>query len=100
MPDDDGEQVVEVVRDAAGEPADRLHLLRLLELALGLLQLLVRPPGLVEQAAVLERDRRVRREGARDGEVLGGEALLPAGQEAEHADDPVPDPGRDGEEPW
>ena len=28
------EQVVEVVRDAAGEPADRLHLLRLPELVL------------------------------------------------------------------
>ena len=26
---DRGEEVVEVVRDAAGEPADRLHLLRL-----------------------------------------------------------------------
>ena len=32
--EDDGEQVVEVVRDAAGEPADRLHLLRLAELLL------------------------------------------------------------------
>ena len=35
----DGEQVVEVVRDAAGEPADRLHLLRLQELLLELLAL-------------------------------------------------------------
>ena len=25
---DDGEQIVEIVRDTAGEPADRLHLLR------------------------------------------------------------------------
>ena len=32
--DDDGEQVVEVVRDAAGELADRLHLLRLPQLFL------------------------------------------------------------------
>ena len=32
--DDDGEQVVEVVRDAAGELADRLHLLRLPQLLL------------------------------------------------------------------
>ena len=31
-----GEQVVEVVRDAAGEPADGLHLLRLAELLLEL----------------------------------------------------------------
>ncbi len=34
------EQVVEVVRDAAGEPADRLHLLRLP-------QLLLQPPALL-----------------------------------------------------
>jgi hypothetical protein len=33
-PDDDREDVVEVVRDAAGELADRLHLLRLAQLAL------------------------------------------------------------------
>ena len=32
--EDGGQQVVEVVRDAAGEPADRFHLLRLLELPL------------------------------------------------------------------
>src|SRR5581483_4164841 len=30
--EDRGQQVVEVVRDAAGEPADRLHLLRLQKL--------------------------------------------------------------------
>ena len=33
--DDDGQQVVEIVRDAAGELADRLHLLRLAQLRLG-----------------------------------------------------------------
>ena len=33
---DRGQQVVEVVRDAAGEPADRLHLLRLAQLVLEL----------------------------------------------------------------
>ncbi len=38
---DDGQQVVEVVRDAAGEPADRLHLHRLRELFLGGFQLLL-----------------------------------------------------------
>ena len=36
---DDGQQVVEVVRDAAGEPADGLHLLRLAELLLQSLSL-------------------------------------------------------------
>ena len=34
--DDHRQQVVEVVRDAAGEPADRLHLLRLAQLLLEL----------------------------------------------------------------
>ena len=33
--DDDGEQIVEVVRDAAGEAADRFHLLRLAQRVLG-----------------------------------------------------------------
>src|SRR3712207_7947889 len=36
--DDAGQQVVEVMRDAAGELADRLHLLRLAQLLLGLTQ--------------------------------------------------------------
>ena len=48
--DDDGEHVVEVVRDAAGELADRLHLLHLAKLGLGGLALgcfgLERPIGL------------------------------------------------------
>ena len=35
---DGHEQVVEIVRDAAGEPADRLHLLRLAQLLVALLQ--------------------------------------------------------------
>ena len=33
--EDDGEHVVEVVRDAAGQPADRFHLLRLAQRLLG-----------------------------------------------------------------
>ena len=37
--DDDAEQIVEIVRHAAGEIADRLHLLRLAQLRLGLLLL-------------------------------------------------------------
>ena len=40
--DDDGQQVVEVVRDAAGQLADRLHLLRLRKLLLRALQRLLR----------------------------------------------------------
>ena len=38
---DDGQQVVEVVRHAAGEPADRLHLHRLRQLFLRGLELLL-----------------------------------------------------------
>jgi hypothetical protein len=51
----------------------------------------------VEQAGVLQRDRGVGGEGGGDGHVLGGEALLPLGQEAQHADDAVADLGRDRE---
>ena len=43
--DDAGQQVVEVVRQAAGELADGLHLLRLEELLARLLQLAAAPPG-------------------------------------------------------
>ena len=50
--DDDGEKVVEVVRDAARELADRLHLLRLGEF--GLERLLLRDVDEIE-------DRRARR---------------------------------------
>ena len=45
---DDGEQIVEVVRDAAGEAADRLELLRLMELRF-------EPPALrLDALAILE----------------------------------------------
>ena len=56
--DDDGEHVVEVVRDAAGQLADRFHLLDLAELGLGGLALggfgfqrLVRLPKLLRALA-------------------------------------------------
>ena len=38
LPDDAGQQIVEVVRDAAGQLADRLHLLRLAQRLLGVAQ--------------------------------------------------------------
>ena len=98
-PEDDGEEVVEIVRDPAREPADRLHLLGLLELALGLGQLVVGAAGLEEQAAVLERDRGVGGEGGGDRHVLRGEALLAGGEEAQHADHAIADLGRHREEP-
>src|SRR5689334_6159358 len=90
--EDDGEEVVEVVGDPAREAADGVHLLGLLELALGLRQLVVGTAGLVEQPAVLEGHRGVGGEGGGDREVLGGEALLAAGEEGEHADHPVAHP--------
>ena len=46
-----GQQVVEIVRDAAGELADRLHLLRLRELGLEVL-LLGRVDEMQDQAAI------------------------------------------------
>ena len=57
--------------DAAREPADGIHLLNLLELTLGLGQLVVGAAGLEQQSAVLDRDRRVGGEGGSDGHVLG-----------------------------
>jgi hypothetical protein len=53
-----GEQVVEVVRHAPGEPADRLELLRLQELLLHAHELLLRPAPLLDLA--LERRRPLR----------------------------------------
>ena len=59
--EDHGEQVVEVVRDAAGEPAERLHLLRLAQLALealGLAQIVLHrrePERLAVRVAQQER---------------------------------------------
>ena len=47
--EDHRQQVVEVVRDAAGEPADRLHLLRLAELLLALAQRVLGAAPLVER---------------------------------------------------
>ena len=67
--DDDREHVVEVVRDAAGQLADRLHLLHLAELGFGRfalrrfgLQRLVRFPQLLRALAhrLLELPRRAR----------------------------------------
>ena len=43
---DDHERVVEVVGDAAGEPADRVHLLRLAQLLIAQPQLLFGAPPL------------------------------------------------------
>ena len=52
--DDAGEHVVEVVRDAAGELADGLHLLRLAKLRLGLPQALLAGLLLRDVAAIGE----------------------------------------------
>jgi hypothetical protein len=51
---DCGEQVVEVVGDAAGQPADRFHLLRLLQLPLDGLPDLALFPRLAPQLGVAE----------------------------------------------
>ena len=52
--EDGGEEVVEVVRDAAGKPADGFHLLRLLQLALDRLADLALFTGLPPQFGVAE----------------------------------------------
>ena len=66
---DDGQQVVEVVGDAAGEAADRLHLLRLQELLFELLAL-----GDVDA----DRPRRPLRQRAFAGDVRPGDRPLGA----------------------
>ena len=55
--DDRGEQVVEVVRDAAGEPADRFHLLRLAELLFAIVE---RPARLPVAQRVADRPLEMR----------------------------------------
>ena len=54
---DDGQQVVEVVRDAAGEPADRLHLHRLRELFLGRFERLLRLDDVGHVARIDDREQ-------------------------------------------
>ena len=75
--DDDAQEVVEVVGEAAGQVADGFHLLRLLELALdGLAAADVANGGDGDEAAVrlLHRERRLDRElgsvAAKAGEIL------------------------------
>src|SRR4051812_34581876 len=50
---DDGEQIVEVVRDPAGEPADRLELLAVAQLLLDVPALSELTVGSLQQACVL-----------------------------------------------
>ena len=69
VPDDDGQQVVEVVRDPAGEPPDGFHLLRLAQVILGLATGLVLPPQL--EVGLLESVI-----GRREFEGLPRQALL------------------------
>ena len=96
--DDDGQQIVEIVGDAAGELADRLHLLRLAQrffrlLAIGdrggdpllqrcieLAQRLLGAAALadlalrrLEQAGVVDRDRRLAGNADEQAFVPGGE---------------------------
>jgi hypothetical protein len=59
-PRDDGEHIVEFVRDAAGELADRFHLLRLDQLLLGKTLLADVPHEIVEDIAVAAAKRRGR----------------------------------------
>ena len=72
MPDDRGQDIVEIVRDAAGELADRLHLGRLRHLAL--------EPGLLAIVLQAEQHRRIAqpaRAGDRQRDRLVGMVLQP-----------------------
>ena len=88
--DDDGQQVVEVVRDPAGQPADGLHLLRLAELLLAGPQLAF-GLGLVEghgdgraQLAILEWLEDVAERFGGAGPHQGG--LVRVGGQVHHGD--------------
>ena len=74
LPADHHQQIVEVVRDAAGEPADRFHLLRLTEL---LFELLVRGE-VVELAADGRELAAVAEEPGRADEHVHRAAVAPA----------------------
>ncbi len=94
-PRDDGEQVVEVVRDAAREPADRLHLLGLAELLLELAPL----RDVLEQAERADRgaarvaQHRDRRADLDAPAVPAQEAALVVAQEAVLIEPPLHAPG-------
>ena len=73
--EDDGEHVVEVVRDAARQPADRFHLLRLTQRLLGRFapaHLLLQPLGAAQRDEA-EADQRERRRQAEDQMACHGE---------------------------
>ena len=72
-PGDHRQEVVEVVGHAAGQLADRLHLLRLREPLLRQRDLLVRAAELLVQPGVLHRGRGLRRERRHDRHVFVGE---------------------------
>src|SRR2546430_4818058 len=79
MAEDDGEHVVEVMRDAAGQAAERLHALRLAQLLLQLFALGLIAAALFGERAAIERveDRALERgkgELAFDEVVFGAES--------------------------
>ena len=77
--EDGREHVVEVVRDAAGEPADRFHLLRLAQLRLAVPQRLLGLPALGQVADPGDEEGAAGRVDARDGELESGSASDPSG---------------------
>ncbi len=85
--------------EAQDQPADRVHLLRLGKLVLGLRELLICALGLVQEATALECDGGLGGESAGDRHVLRQEPVRPSSLEAEHADHPIPDLGGHAQEP-
>ena len=79
--DDRGEQIVEVVRDAAGEAADRLHLLRLPQCFLGRLA----ARDLLAQHSFAAASRRVRRSAIRQSAIIAAVAGRPKIRWRRHA---------------
>ena len=97
MADHDGQGVVELVRHARDELAHRGELGRLDELGLGLLERAEPGARLLVQAGVVERQRRLVREGLEQGDVGGGEDAPHLIAHREGADDLAPHAQRHAE---
>src|SRR5574338_81701 len=100
--DDDGEHIIEVVRDAAGELPDRLHLLHLAQLGFGRLALLrlrfQRLVGLPQFLGALAHGEleRFRALGLAFGEAAG-QRVLPESLERDNAEEHGPETDDDAE---
>ncbi len=84
---DDGQEVVEVVRDAARELPDRLHLLRLGQLPLRVLEIVVGGLELLGEPRLPEGDRELVADLPGHRQIRRGRSARLTGAEVEGADE-------------